>query len=1036
MFSTLPYSVSTKPKINWTATQEKSLANDFPFTPFKDTDDDFVIRTYLQFLWLPETARSASRKYRIELPQILSDGGGAGEIEETMMWYALSYEKADDDLWNRTSSIREGPWEDEKWRTRWLDRMERREFQIQILLYFLKLSLPGPPPQPTPVKKGKGKRRHKEVQSEPAPAECLELLMDKLSMWQLMDGLDNASKPKGSNGHQLDWMQIFFEQVVKPQFEKQLPDMCALMRSKLYPNSPFSGFSNPPSPSSSRASSPGPPVRQPSPALSTTSTKTLQPIMRNRSRSLSVTLAQERLERERSVTAGPSKKRLLNREVSMSRVFKPKPRPAQEEAPRKVTETASKKEAKGKDQGVLLVEATPEKPRFSQSQSTLSFGVVPKSRLFPTAAADTSKMDEEEEWILPGSSSPDILQLGSGEQLDNEGSVDHSMDPTPTKRSSIGLGIQFRTHNSTDLTSACFGMRPLGRASAVVSSNLKAPVSPRPFFFSFRSSISTTRSLPSRALSSITESHNDLHEYTSGRWVYNDALRHKERKVAFNVDGLRQLAAESVNRSPTNVVSISKLAEGGFNRTFVIALRDGQQVVARVPYPMTVPHYFAVASEVATIEHQRSRGIPVPDIYGYSANSDNVAGTPYILMEFIYGPKLSEVWPSLGDEEVISVIRQLTQLESRMMSQPLPAGGSLYFTKDLEKVASGLGVPLEDKRFCIGPDTKLALWYGRRAGLNVNRGPYHSAEAALEAAAQKEIAYLKHFGQPLLPLRRERRPSYKYQQQQPSDHVENLERYLSITSSLVPRDVALSRFYLRHPDLQPNNIFVSWSPGSDCKIVSLFDWQHTSILPMFLLAGIPRHLQNHADGGSQSMTPPSRPDNLNVMGKAQRDREEYRYRCRLVHYHYVTSTKDCNPLHHAAFTERLYVLRSRLFLCAGGPWEGETSDLKASLIQAANNWEELTGGGEPCPFKFNAQDLTETAVLNQELSKATRGFEFLQSMGGIGEEGWVPVQDYEGAVAFLKKCKEEALSGAQSVNEREEIMVHWPWDDMHEELYM
>ncbi len=178
-----------------------------------------------------------------------------------------------------------------------------------------------------------------------------------------------------------------------------------------------------------------------------------------------------------------------------------------------------------------------------------------------------------------------------------------------------------------------------------------------------------------------------------------------------------------MNQSPIDVVSISKLAEGGFNRTFVVAMRDGWQVVARIPYPMTVPKYYVVASEVATIEYQRSCGIPVPETYGYSANSGNVAGTPDILMESVHGPKLSDIWPNLGDEEVISVLRQLTQLESRTMSQPFPAGGSLYFTKDLEKVAPGLGVPLEDKRFCVGPDTKLVLWYGRRAGLDVNRGP-------------------------------------------------------------------------------------------------------------------------------------------------------------------------------------------------------------------------------------------------------------------------------------------------------------------------
>ena len=100
-------------------------------------------------------------------------------------------------------------------------------------------------------------------------------------------------------------------------------------------------------------------------------------------------------------------------------------------------------------------------------------------------------------------------------------------------------------------------------------------------------------------------------------------------------------------------------------------------MVARVPYPVTAPNYYAVASEVATIEYLRSCGIPAPEIYGYSADSDNAAGTPYILMEFVQGSKLGEVWPSLDDQEVISVVRQLTRLESRMMSLPFPAGGSL-----------------------------------------------------------------------------------------------------------------------------------------------------------------------------------------------------------------------------------------------------------------------------------------------------------------------------------------------------------------------
>jgi hypothetical protein len=80
-----------------------------------------------------------------------------------------------------------------------------------------------------------------------------------------------------------------------------------------------------------------------------------------------------------------------------------------------------------------------------------------------------------------------------------------------------------------------------------------------------------------------------------------------------------------------------------------------------------------------------------------------------------------------------------------------------------------------------------------------------SAGAAVVAAARKELAYFEQFGQPLLPFRRERRDGYKYQEQSPSTHIENLKRYLLIASSLVPRDTALGRLCICHPDLQQSN---------------------------------------------------------------------------------------------------------------------------------------------------------------------------------------------------------------------------------------
>lgn len=72
-------------------------------------------------------------------------------------------------------------------------------------------------------------------------------------------------------------------------------------------------------------------------------------------------------------------------------------------------------------------------------------------------------------------------------------------------------------------------------------------------------------------------------------------------------------------------------------------MKDGFQLIARLPYPSTQPKRLAVASEVATMALVRSHGIPVPVIYGYSTNINNPVGAEYILMEKVKGKSLGDV---------------------------------------------------------------------------------------------------------------------------------------------------------------------------------------------------------------------------------------------------------------------------------------------------------------------------------------------------------------------------------------------------------
>lgn len=101
------------------------------------------------------------------------------------------------------------------------------------------------------------------------------------------------------------------------------------------------------------------------------------------------------------------------------------------------------------------------------------------------------------------------------------------------------------------------------------------------------------------------------------------------------------------------------------------------------------------------------------------------------------------------------------------------------------------------------------------------------AKSALVAGAKKELAYLDHFGSSRAPYQRFRREYYNYEKQPPSDHAQNLRRYLRLAPWLVPEDDSLSTFCIRHPDVTDSNVTIS-KDSSDLK--SLVCWTGSTLL--------------------------------------------------------------------------------------------------------------------------------------------------------------------------------------------------------------
>ncbi|OAL43944.1 hypothetical protein IQ07DRAFT_616089 [Pyrenochaeta sp. DS3sAY3a] len=474
-------------------------------------------------------------------------------------------------------------------------------------------------------------------------------------------------------------------------------------------------------------------------------------------------------------------------------------------------------------------------------------------------------------------------------------------------------------------------------------------------------------------------------------------------------------------------------------------MHDGFQLVGRIPYPTTKPKQLVIASEVATMDFLRMNGIPVPKIYGFSTTPDNPAGTEYMFMELAQGSNLGDIWFDLSEEARITVVARLVELESRLFALLFPASGSLYYIKDLDVGTRKVEIPTintsHESRFCIGPDTRLSLWYGKRSQLDVDRGPFTDSAAVLAAGAKKEMTYLTKYGRPIYPFQRLHRELYDYQKVSPSEHVKSLGRYLQAVPQITPNDnAALTHPTLRHPDLHPNNIFVS----DDLSITGLIDWQHCTVLPLFLQCGIPNSLQNYGDKISEDLITPELPQDFDQLSEEKQFEQALLLRRRQLHYFYVAATAKSNPVHYDALTHNFSTLRRKVFDHASSPWEGDNISLKADLINLQKNWCSITASNSniahpakpACPITFSEAEVEDCLRLNAAQLEADKLLQTCRDAIGIGTEGWVPLDQYDEVKQREAKLKAEALEAAESEHERLMLHEHWIFDDFDEKEYL
>ncbi|KAJ5353503.1 hypothetical protein N7541_006067 [Penicillium brevicompactum] len=426
--------------------------------------------------------------------------------------------------------------------------------------------------------------------------------------------------------------------------------------------------------------------------------------------------------------------------------------------------------------------------------------------------------------------------------------------------------------------------------------------------------------------------------YTSGRWLWNEEQQLKDRYKVFNVAELQSLAVNAVGAD--SCISMTKLAEGGYNKVFRLTMNDGKKVLARIPNPNAGPEFYSTASEVATMEFARDfLQIPVPRVFDWGATSDNAVGSEYIIMEEASGSELGLVWDQLSPDKKLSIMREIVTIESKMLAVSFSHFGGIYFASDevesavpalLTSEASPELKSQVNKKFSIGPTVDRGFWKKERSSMQISRGPWRTPQEYALCVGWRELEWIKQFAVSKPPSEATLVSSA---QNSPKAHLQLLEMYLQVAAALVDINPVLTRPTLWHDPEQQ--------------------------------ADIKRKIFKST-----------------------------------LYQLYLIETKERIPLLAKAFHLAHGKTRRLPMEFAGNTWDGDIVPFREALINVERYWQELGIEGE-CPYHFTYDELHCHSIDSEGWNEVQDFFQSIDSL--VKRDGWTNPDTFDAALKFFSE---------------------------------
>ncbi|KAG6020782.1 hypothetical protein E4U40_005846 [Claviceps sp. LM458 group G5] len=509
----------------------------------------------------------------------------------------------------------------------------------------------------------------------------------------------------------------------------------------------------------------------------------------------------------------------------------------------------------------------------------------------------------------------------------------------------------------------------------------------------------------------------ELFNFTRGRFVRDEEHELAQRRREFNVGELARRAARAVQAD--RCLSIKKYPDGMYNRTLLLSMDNGKEIVAKIPNPNAGQPHFTTASEVATMKFAREvLNTPLPEVYDWCSRAQETpVGAEFILMEKLDGAELEEVWPEMTIQDRYEVVTAVTCYQKSWASVSFEQFGSLYFAEDFKGenipalvYTDGEGRRVEDPRFVVGPSTSREMFDAGRGDIEFDRGK--SLEEYHAAIGRREIACVQHISHlPPSPVSLQGPGLYQPTREK---KVAALECYLKLLKYLLPADRSLRTSHLWHSDLHAGNVLVD--PGNRTRVIGLIDWQSTELSPLYFQARQPHFIDYKGPAIRGSERPKLPPDFDQLEGVAK----EAAYSLyldqslcamyRLLVYLKMPKVIDCFEFQDSVSFALLLLARTILVL-GEAPYLAQVCDLE-------KDWEAFPGAqGSAFPLTFTA---TERQTIQEDVESVVVGAQAMNILkerlgGSFPEQGFVLENEYNEVVGALAQATSEVLSEVEAI---------------------